>query len=470
MNKGKLVVGLATCAALIAVGFIVINQTSEPGSVNSAFGSCEELNSEFRTGIAVNSRVVYEAEGIEDPVVDYEVFQVNAALDENGDGIACEVDYVQKEPDNWANLSQPLETCQLQETENIKWESSKGFPVKRLNSALGNVRMAIIPVDFQNAPGEGIPDELFANDIRLMKEWATLFSRGKMSYDIEFNAPTWIRAPRGAEWYTCNQCKGNKKELQTKEQAAQEMVAAADDLYDFTGVEMIYFIFPAKAEEVFGTTSYGFNQPIQTDEGLITASVYGELGGVVGGRPEQPSIYDHAIHELLHFQGFPGHGPSNWTGHYITVDQWGPSKAVTSWEAFMAGWFDEEEILCLDRKSITEEIFITMDSIDTFGPGKESVMIRLNKEELIVVERREEGPFTQICAECYSPIEEGFIAYRINVNKPQYRDDNDRNSDDKNFWSFLGSRTDPTITEPVSFKGVTIALAGRNQIKLTVSN
>jgi hypothetical protein len=152
------------------------------------------------------------------------------------------------------------------------------------------------------------------------------------------------------------------------------------------------------------------------------------------------------------------------------VDQWGPSKAVTSWEAFMAGWFDEEEILCMESKSIDQEIFITMDSIDTFGPGKESVMIRLNKEELIVVERREEGPFTRICPECYSPIEEGFTAYRINVNNPQYRDDNDPNSDEKNFWSFLGSPKDPKITDPVSFKGVTISLAGTNQIKLSVSN
>lgn len=376
---------------------------------------------------------------------------------------------VQQSPDNWEKLSEPLETCQLQETENIAWESSKGFPVKRLNSALGNVRIAVIPIDFKNAPGEGSPNELFADDIQLMKDWAAHFSRGKMMYDIEFNAPTWIRAPKGAEWYTCNQCKGNKPELQTKEEAAQEMVSAADDLYDFTGVEMVYFIFPAKAEEEFGTSAYGFNQPMETDEGPITASVYGEMGGVVGARPDRVTIYDHAIHELLHFQGFPGHGPSNWTGHFISVDQWGPSKAVTSWEAFMAGWFGEEEILCLESKSIEQDLFITMDSIDTFGPGKESVMIRLNEEELIVIERREEGPFTKICPDCYSPIEEGFTAYRINVNNPQYRDDNDPNSDEKNFWSFLGSRTEPTITEPVSFKGVTISLAGLNQIKLSVA-
>jgi hypothetical protein len=470
MNKTKITIALATAAALVVVSFIFVSQ--QPGSTlaTGVYDSCEQLNADFSTGVTSAPDYVNTGEEIENPEVNPSVLQVNAALDEDGDGIACEVLFVQQNSDNWEALAQPLETCQLKETENIAWESSKGFPVMRLNSALGNVRVAVIPVDFKNAPGEGSPDELFADDIQLMKEWAQHFSRGKMSYDIEFNAPTWIRAPKGAEWYTCNQCKGNKKELQSKEKAAQELVAAADDLYDFTGVEMVYFIFPAKAEEEFGTTAYGFNQPIATDEGPITASVYGEMGGVVGARPDRLTVYDHAIHELLHFQGFPGHGPSNWTGHFVTVDQWGPSKAVTSWEAFMAGWFDDEEILCLESKSIQQEMFITMDSIDTFGPGKESVMIRLNKEELIVIERREEGPFTKICPECYSPIEAGFTAYRINVNKPQFRDDNDRNSDEKNFWSFLGSRTDPTITDPVSFKGVTVSLAGKNQVKLTVSN
>lgn len=470
MNKTKLAIGIATTAALVAVGFVVISQLPGLTSASGKYNSCEQLNADFATGVSASLDYVNTGEEIENPMVNALVLQENVSLDEDRDGIACEVIYVQEDSDNWETLSQPLETCQLQETENIAWESSKGFPVKRLNSALGNVRIAVIPVDFKNAPGEGSPNDLFSDDVQLMKDWAQYFSRGKMSYDIEFNAPNWIRAPKGAEWYTCNQCKGAKKELQSKEEAAQEMVAAADELYDFTGVEMVYFIFPAKAEEVHGTTAYGFNQPMVTDEGPITASVYGEMGGVVGGRPDQVSVYDHAIHELLHFQGFPGHGPSNWTGHFITVDQWGPSKAVTSWEAFKAGWFAEEEIICLESKSIEQEVFITMDSIDTFGPRKESVMIRLNEEEMIVIERREAGPFTKICPECYSAIEAGFTAYQINVNKPQYRDDSDPNSDDKNYWSFLGSRTDPTITDPVSFKGVTISLAGKNQIKLTVSN
>jgi hypothetical protein len=369
--------------------------------------------------------------------------------------------------DNWVQSSQPLEACRLKENKNPFGGGAKGFPAKPWNSSTGTVKIAVIPVDFSNAVGPGSPAAIYSDDIRQMKRWAKFFSRGKMTYDIEFNAPKWIRAPKGAEWYTCNQCKGAKRELQPKRTAAQQIISAADKTYDFSGVEMVYFIFPAEAEEKWGTTLYGHNEPYTTDEGTITASVYGEMGGVVGARPDRTKIWDHAIHELLHFQGFVGHGPSNHTGHFVTVDQWGPSKAITSWEAFLNGWFDEKEILCLDKDKLSKDVFVTMGSIDTFGPRKESVMIRLNDEEIIVVERRERGPFTQIDPSGRDGLRVGFTAYRVDVNGEHYRDDSDRNSDAKNFWSFLGSRTDPTIQGSVEFKGVKITPVNRTKVMIS---
>ena len=372
--------------------------------------------------------------------------------------------------DNWAQLAQPLDVCRLKETKNQYGGGAKGFPSRPWNSSTGTVKIAIIPVDFSNAQGSGSPAATYRDDIRQMKKWAKFFSRGKMTYDIEFNAPKWIRAPKGAEWYTCNQCKGAKKELQPKATAAQQIISAADKTYDFSGVEMVYFIFPAEAEEKWGTTLYGRNEPYKTDEGTIIASVYGEMGGVVGAKPDRNTIWDHAVHELLHYQGFVGHGPSNHTGHFVSVDAWGPSKAITSWEGFLNGWFGENEVLCLDKEKLSKDVVVTMGSIDTFGPRKESVMIRLNDEEIIVVERREPGPFTRIDSSGRGGLRAGFTAYRVNVNGEHYRDDSDRNSDAKNFWSFLGSRTDPTINGSVQFKGVKITPVNRTRVMISVTD
>jgi hypothetical protein len=372
--------------------------------------------------------------------------------------------------DNWAQLAQPLDVCRLKETKNQYGGGAKGFPSRPWNSSTGTVKIAIIPVDFSNAVGPGSPAATYRDDIRQMKKWAKFFSRGKMTYDIEFNAPKWIRAPKGAEWYTCNQCKGAKKELQPKATAAQQIITAADKDYDFSGVEIVYFVFPAEAEEKWGTTLYGRNEPYKTDEGTIIASVYGEMGGVVGAKPDRNTIWDHAVHELLHYQGFVGHGPSNHTGHFVSVDAWGPSKAITSWEGFLNGWFGENEVLCLDKDKLSKDVVVTMGSIDTFGPRKESVMIRLNDEEIIVVERREPGPFTRIDSSGRDGLRAGFTAYRVNVNGEHYRDDSDSNSDAKNFWSFLGSRTDPTINGSVEFKGVKITPVNRTRVMISVTS
>ena len=143
---------------------------------------------------------------------------------------------------------------------------------------------------------------------------------------------------------------------------------------------------------------------------------------------------------------------------------------MTSWEAFLNGWFGQNEILCLDKAKISKDVSITMSSVDTFGPRKESVMIRLNEEELIVVERRERGPFTNIDSIGTAGLRDGFTAYRVNVNADKYRDDSDTKSDERNFWSFLGNRTNPTIVGSVQYKGVKITPVSRTRVLISITN
>lgn len=437
---------------------------------SGGFANCRDLNTAFETGVSADADPInIGSEVILRPEFDAAAYSDNRDLDDDADGIACEVINEAPFGETWSTLAQPLESCQVKETKNLFGGGKKGFPPSSWNPALGKVRIAVIPVDFPNAIGDE-PASSYQEDVKQMEDWADHFSRGKMTYNIEFHGDSWIRAPKGAEWYRCEQCKGAKEELQPKAKAVQELVAAADSIYDFSNVEMIYFIFPAQAEEEFGTTAYGFDVPLKTSEGAISASVYGELGGVINARPEDPSIWDHAIHELLHFQGFIGHGPKNGSGYYVTTNQWGQSKAVTSWEGFLNGWYGDDEIVCLDTRAFEadQEAIVTMDSLDNFGPNKESVIVRLSDEEVVVVERRESGPFTKTCSDCFtpSPVEEGFIAYRVNVNLAPYRDDNDPNSDSKNFWGFLGSSARPALKEPLTYKQISIEPVSKKQVKI----
>jgi hypothetical protein len=82
--------------------------------------------------------------------------------------------------DNWLGFEQPLSTCQLQETQNITGAGAKGFPARQSIPSTGNIKIAIIPVDFSNAVGSGDPQTLFRDDVNQMVSWAQHFSRGKL--------------------------------------------------------------------------------------------------------------------------------------------------------------------------------------------------------------------------------------------------------------------------------------------------
>ena len=186
-------------------------------------------------------------------------------------------------------------------------------------------------------------------------------------------------------------------------------------------------------------------------------------------KSDRSSIWEHAIHEFLHFQGFIGHGPENGSSYYVSTNQWGEYKAVTAWEAFLNGWFGEDEILCLDKASLTGDTTIEMSPIDDFGPRKEAVMVRLDAEQLLVIELRAKGPFNESCRNCRATMEPGFTAYRLNVNAAQFRDDMDPNSDLKNWWSYLREQGSPVIKSSVEYGGIRVTKVSDKVIKLSLN-
>jgi hypothetical protein len=384
---------------------------------------------------------------------------------------------IPKFEDNYQTSLASLDQCRLTETQNITGAGPKGFPIRSIAGLpqTGDLKIAIIPVDFANAPGSGVPGDAYAKDLTEIVQWGQFFSRSKLNYQPEFVSKTWIRAPKGAEWYVCLQCqKGAKSELQPMKTALQEIISQVDSKYDFTGVKFVYFVFPLKAESDFGTSLYFHQVEIQTSEGNQKVSVYGEMGGHT--KPTQVNdpyfnrlkIWEHLIHEILHFQGFIGHGPINGSGLGImSGGQSGESMAVTSWEGFLAGWYGDNDIKCIDKSKLTNSVYITMSSIDQMGDKPISTMIRLSDEEVIVIEKRQNGKYTNFDQSRLFPKMNNFTAYYVNVNKPNYRNDADPNSESKNFWQIIREYGNVPIVKSVSFNGVTIEVVGENQVKLS---
>ena len=136
--------------------------------------------------------------------------------------------------------------------------------------------------------------------------------------------------------------------------------------------------------------------------------------------------------------------------------QWGRSKAINIWEGFLAGWYDEAEVACVEASDIDAPIYGELSSLDSFGSGHEGLVIRLNAEEAIVVEHR-----TVFGSE--------LLAYKLNVNAPSYRDDmGGRLADERNWWSYiLEGDGNVRIDKSVSFGGVTIKNLGDGRLEIS---
>jgi hypothetical protein len=350
----------------------------------------------------------------------------------------------------------PLSKCQLIQTTG---------PGKGTNSvpAVGEVNVALIPIDFSNAPASGDVQKLFSDDARQLEEWSKYISLGKMNYKVDLAATSWIRSPKPADWYNCPECGTGGKRMQSKEQSLSQLIDAADKIYDFSNIQVIIFIFPPAVTSKFGTKVYGVNQEIQTKEGQIRVSVFGDSPLEI---PNPAIQWDLIAHEILHFQGFIGHGPENGSSFGIMMNQWGLSKTILSWEGFRAGWYSDQEIACISKDSIKSGITMSLNSLDKLGNGLEGLIVALSDEEEIVIEYRTSGRYSYLPAT--------LTAYHLNINKPGYRCDscNQVVAESKSWWGYLRDSKklagNWTANQTRSFSGVKITHLGSGRIRVTI--
>jgi hypothetical protein len=93
--------------------------------------------------------------------------------------------------DNYQDKLSNLDSCQLKETQNInEYGSRKGFPIKGALPSTGELNILIVPIDFSNATGVGNPGAMFADDVKIIDDWSTYFSRGKLTYKTTLDTKT----------------------------------------------------------------------------------------------------------------------------------------------------------------------------------------------------------------------------------------------------------------------------------------
>ena len=342
---------------------------------------------------------------------------------------------------NIESLAAELDQCRLVSSD-TRLAGFRGFPARGMIPHSGEVRIALVPIDFSNAPGEPRIGERLAKHADYLRDWSATWSRGKMTYNVQIHE-NWIRAPKGADWY---QTKSGKRQVEPKQsdlESLQQIIDVADPYFDFSGIDFVATIVPKAADSIHAFGIYGI-KTVNTSEGVQEFFNYGGLELYDGVREIGPIL----VHEILHPQGFLGHGPANGSPYGIMQNQWGKSKAILSWEGFVSGWWEDSEYMCIQSQTLSGTYKGKLASLDAAKTKLKSLIIRVNSEEAVVVEYRED-------------VDGDLTAYRLNVNRPFYAGDGSKNSDEKNWWQYLREPDgDIPIDRAVSYAGIQITNLG----------
>jgi hypothetical protein len=351
-----------------------------------------------------------------------------------------------------SRLASP-DVCRLESDERLKDGSRRGFPYAPAGTKdKGTVRTVVVPLDFPDYPGD--PDVLdgIKKEILPAEAWSIFMTGGEMVYDIQF-VDEWVRLPKEQKYYPTH---GSPffNEFQSREEAITQAFVASDQLVDWETIDFAYFVFPYDALLNQPTTLYGRLRSTTPQAGTFDIAVYGNE------RPEnftQDIFWHHFVHEVLHFQGFVGHGPCGFCPLSIMINEHVFSKAILSWEGFLADWYGDDDVQCIEKENLEEPLVVKLDSLDKLGgqPGNKNLMVRLSDTKLLVLEYRTDGPYSSL-----PRYMRGIFPYVIDITKESqypFQTFSQQEIDKDNYWYSIYPSNTQDQTSMVYKPGSTIS-------------
>ena len=295
----------------------------------------------------------------------------------------------------YGGKKESIETCKLRDArpQNQFHPLSQSFPrPDRFQPSTGVVDIALVGIDFKDAPGRGKPFDQEPDLQKNFDNWADFWSGGKLKWRWhELNE--WTRVPGLSTEY--NQKFANAAD----EQMANEVFTEVNKRLSLKDVEIVLIYFP---ESLLGTNN-GYmpykSVPVNLPFGTFSPYYWGGDPSVNERGPQNTSWYYY--HEVLHGIGFSLHAPGNFfllgpTNIEIQHGRdfgYGSPAYVDIWSGFVNGWYDERNIVCLDKKNL-QSVEVQLESIDVNPKGQTSVMIKVSDKEMLVIESRRSGPYT----------------------------------------------------------------------------
>ena len=286
-----------------------------------------------------------------------------------------------------SNLNSPLDLseCRIadQRLRVVDSSQSIAFPLSPWDTTFtskSKVTVAIIPVDFGDAPGKVSPAKRVNSIIKEFDAFASWYSRGK--FKVKWvTKPNWIRA--GAKSADFNWVHPESSFFKTDPVSltvGQKLVDVVDNSFDITGIQEFYFLYPDDILKI--KDSLNFGNTFETSKGQMKIGIYADSFALqVSG--SSPAMW--LMHENMHKFGFAGHSPDQPQLFSISDRDSGPSKVFSLWDRIVMDWVNSEDVFCTDVSGLNEQE-LTLVPVEREQVGLQGVAIKLDSHRLLILE------------------------------------------------------------------------------------
>jgi hypothetical protein len=289
----------------------------------------------------------------------------------------------------------------------------------------GEVNLALVFLDWSDKLGT--PDDVsyYLDQADKFARWYQTISQGKLTINWRLGED-WNELEGSWEEYKRldNENYGENERAAWEQWFVDQAVAASDDAFDYSDIDYVVFVMPKSgsigkqdgmiySEDTImttGTQGMAYDVHPGNSSGTVVRSQEKSIGNwVISGTTFQdeenrsPS-WVHWAHEMGHMFGFIAHAPmrnppatdephvslydNTMYGVGLFSDGWIVTRVVSSWDAWLAGWLDDSQVLCVNAEDIQDEIF-AINSFRNPNGSTKSLIIRTSETSGLVIESRD---------------------------------------------------------------------------------
>ena len=291
-----------------------------------------------------------------------------------------------------------------------RMNESLAFPRVDAIPTLGNFATVVIFVDFPDLKSDLEPIRIWKEQqVPIFNNFYRDVSYGKMNYKVEL-IPKIFRISNSILSYNLDSGHGQPMKANANLFGfIKDAVAAADEEVDFSKYEFINVVTP-------NTNLIGFEGAVGLNLTVDNKNFRRATFGPIREYMNEPTKYLWFSHEVGHLMGFthPYYSLGQGDNSYKIDVAWDlMGSAITfapeflAWHRFLAGWFDTENIRCLNSKTSSKTIHF-IEPLSAWGKGVRMGVIKLSETEVMVIENRRKSNFDKL-----SYADEGVFVYIV---------------------------------------------------------